>query len=102
MAALVESGMTNLRPSGADSLGYFQIPARIWNKGEYAGALNEFKKVIDDEISRADKLIANRVTRRVELYDLGADPLDLALELVARREVQKGADPGVLGYRSEH
>lgn len=41
MAALVESGLTNLHagdPSGgSDSAGYFQMRVDIWNSGEYAG-----------------------------------------------------------------
>ncbi len=36
MAALAESGLANLS-GDSDSLGFFQIPARIWNKGDYAG-----------------------------------------------------------------
>lgn len=37
MAALVESGMTNLSAPDSDSAGYFQMPLRIWNSGDYAG-----------------------------------------------------------------
>jgi hypothetical protein len=37
MAALVESGLTNLKSGDADSPGFFRIPAPIWNKGAYAG-----------------------------------------------------------------
>ena len=37
MAALVESDLKNLGYGDSDSVGYFQIPARIWNKGDYAG-----------------------------------------------------------------
>jgi hypothetical protein len=37
MAALVESDVKNLNSADADSLGFFQIPQRIWNSGDYAG-----------------------------------------------------------------
>jgi hypothetical protein len=36
MGALVESGLTNLPPGDADSVGYFQMRVGIWNQGEYA------------------------------------------------------------------
>lgn len=35
MAALVESGLTNLH--GSDTIGYFQMRVDIWNQGRYAG-----------------------------------------------------------------
>jgi hypothetical protein len=37
MAALVESGLSNLDHGDADSLGFFQMRASVWDKGEYAG-----------------------------------------------------------------
>jgi cell wall-associated NlpC family hydrolase len=37
MAALVESGVANLKGGDADSVGFFQMRVGIWNKGEYAG-----------------------------------------------------------------
>lgn len=37
MAALVESGVANLKGGHADSVGFFQMRVGIWNKGEYAG-----------------------------------------------------------------
>ncbi|MGH2943695.1 MAG: hypothetical protein ACRDLN_13075, partial [Solirubrobacteraceae bacterium] len=37
MAALVESGLANLPGGHADSVGFFQMRAGIWNTGEYAG-----------------------------------------------------------------
>ena len=37
MAALVESGMTNLPMGDADQAGYFQMRVGIWNTGAYAG-----------------------------------------------------------------
>ena len=39
MAALVESGMTNLSYGQADSVGFFAMRTSIWNQGEYAGYL---------------------------------------------------------------
>jgi NlpC/P60 family len=37
MAALVESGMTNADHGDADSLGFFQMRASVWDRGPYAG-----------------------------------------------------------------
>jgi hypothetical protein len=37
MGAIVESGLHNLTIPDADSVGYFQTRASIWNRGEYAG-----------------------------------------------------------------
>ena len=37
MAALVESGLSNLDHGDADSLGFFQMRGSVWNAGEYAG-----------------------------------------------------------------
>jgi len=37
MAALVESGVANLRYGHADSVGFFQMRVGIWNRGPYAG-----------------------------------------------------------------
>jgi cell wall-associated NlpC family hydrolase len=37
MAALTESGLTNVNYGDRDSLGYFQMRTSIWNQGDYAG-----------------------------------------------------------------
>jgi cell wall-associated NlpC family hydrolase len=37
MAALVESGLTNIQGGDRDSVGFFQMRLGIWNKGKYAG-----------------------------------------------------------------
>jgi hypothetical protein len=37
MAALVESGLANLRSGDADVAGFFQMRLSIWNAGEYVG-----------------------------------------------------------------
>lgn len=37
MAALVESGLTNLHVADADSVGFFQMRLSIWNAGPYLG-----------------------------------------------------------------
>jgi hypothetical protein len=37
MAALAETGLRNLTAGDDDSLGYFQISAKIWNRGAYLG-----------------------------------------------------------------
>jgi hypothetical protein len=37
MASLVESGVQNVNHGDADSVGFFQMRAGIWNRGPYAG-----------------------------------------------------------------
>ncbi len=37
MASLVESGLTNMPGGDRDSMGFFQMRAGIWDRGEYAG-----------------------------------------------------------------
>jgi hypothetical protein len=37
MAALVESGLTNLQVPDSDPAGYFQMRMSVWNQGDYAG-----------------------------------------------------------------
>ena len=37
MAALTESGLVNNPGGDADSVGFFQMRASIWNSGEYVG-----------------------------------------------------------------
>lgn len=39
MAALVESGLSNIPYGDADSVGFFQMRQSIWDQGEYAGYL---------------------------------------------------------------
>lgn len=40
MAALQESGLRNVRHGDRDSVGFFQMRASIWNRGEYRGYLD--------------------------------------------------------------
>jgi len=47
MASLVESGLKNLPGGDADSVGYFQMRAGIWNKGAYAGYPDNPDKQLD-------------------------------------------------------
>jgi hypothetical protein len=37
MAALVESGLTNVQGGDRDSIGFFQMRTSFWNQGPYAG-----------------------------------------------------------------
>lgn len=63
MAALVESGMRNLKPGDSDSAGYFGMRTTIWNTGEYAGYPDDpelqLKWFIDQAIAvRSQKIAA--------------------------------------------
>jgi hypothetical protein len=61
MAALVESGMTNLGDPDADSTGFFQIPTRIWNTGKYAGYLEHPELQLQWLIDRALEVRTQRL-----------------------------------------
>jgi len=62
MAALVESGVRNLRFGHADSVGFFQMRVGIWNKGAYAGYPDrpelQLQWFIDQAVALKDKRIA--------------------------------------------
>jgi hypothetical protein len=72
MAGLVESGLSNLDHGDADSVGYFQMRAMYWDKGEYAGyAQNpelQVKWFIDQAVAIREKRLA------AGLADFGSDP----------------------------
>jgi hypothetical protein len=63
MAGLVESGLKNLNYGDADSVGFFQMRASIWNKGAYAGYLTkpdlQLQWFIDQATAVRSNYIAN-------------------------------------------
>jgi hypothetical protein len=62
MAALVESGLENVKFGHADSLGFFQMRTSIWDQGEYAGFSEnpelQLKWFIDTAVAVKEKRIA--------------------------------------------
>ena len=66
MAALVESRLTNVNYGHADSLGYFQMRASIWDQGEYAGYARDPEKqikwFIDHAVHEKQKRVADGYT----------------------------------------
>jgi hypothetical protein len=69
MAALVESGMSNLDHGDADSVGYFQMRLGIWNSGDYAGYPDDAKKQLDWFLDHAVAVRDQRVARGLPVDD---------------------------------
>jgi cell wall-associated NlpC family hydrolase len=63
MASLVESGLTNMSGGDRDSMGFFQMRAGIWDRGEYAGYSQnpelQMKWFIDHALAIKAKRIAD-------------------------------------------
>jgi hypothetical protein len=72
MGALVESGLTNLDPGGADSVGFFQMRTSIWNQGEYAGYPDHPDLQLEWFLDQASALRDARLAAGVVGY--GQDP----------------------------
>ena len=60
MAALVESGVSNLSSGSADSVGFFAMRMGIWNQGEYAGYPTNPPLQLDWFLDQALALLAAR------------------------------------------
>ena len=56
MAALVESGLQNLPGGDADSVGFFQMRASIWNSGPYAGYADRPELQLDWFLDHAEQV----------------------------------------------
>ncbi len=63
MAALVESGMRNLPGGDADSVGFFQMRASIWDQGEYAGYRQAPKLQVKWFLDHAEAVKRDRLAR---------------------------------------
>jgi hypothetical protein len=67
MASLVESGLHNLRYGDADSVGFFQMRAGIWNQGEYAGYPEHADRQLDWFLDHAVAVKQQRLARGLPL-----------------------------------
>jgi cell wall-associated NlpC family hydrolase len=69
MAALVESGMHNLPGGDADSLGFFQMRASIWNSGAYVGYSSRPQLQLDWFLDHAETVRRQRVAAGLPIDD---------------------------------
>ena len=69
MAALVESGLSNLSYGDADSVGFFQMRTSIWNSGPYAGYPERPEKQLDWFLDHAEEVMKQRVARGLPIDD---------------------------------
>jgi cell wall-associated NlpC family hydrolase len=72
MASLVESGLHNLSGGDRDSMGFFQMRAGIWNRGDYAGFSQNPELQMRWFINQALAIKANRIAEGDATY--GQDP----------------------------
>jgi hypothetical protein len=105
MGALVESGLTNLRQPDVDSVGYFQMPMRIWNTGPYAGFPEhpelQLQWFVDQAAAARKKRIAagasDPVAVETDWGDWIADVLRPAENLRGRYQLRLGEARALLG-----
>ena len=69
MAALVESGLSNLDGGDADSVGFFQMRLGIWNSGEYAGYPTRPELQLEWFLDHAEAVGKQRAARGLPLDD---------------------------------
>jgi hypothetical protein len=69
MAALVESGMRNLPGGDADSAGFFQMRAGIWDNGAYAGYSDRPELQLDWFLDHAEAVRRQRVAGGLPVRD---------------------------------
>ncbi len=69
MAALVESGLKNLPGGDADSVGFFQMRASIWDSGPYAGYGGKPERQLDWFLDHAEEVRAQRVAAGLPVKD---------------------------------
>jgi hypothetical protein len=69
MAALVESNLQNLNYGDADSVGFFQMRASIWDQGEYAGYQQDPEKQIDWFLDHAEAVKQQRIDAGLSVKD---------------------------------
>jgi hypothetical protein len=70
MAALVESGLSNLSYGDRDSLGFFQMRERFWNKGEYAGYPDTPELQLEWFVDHAEIERTRRIARGLPITEL--------------------------------
>jgi hypothetical protein len=88
MAALVESGLTNLNYGDADAVGFFQMRVSVWNGGPYAGFPDNPELQIEWFIDQASAVRAARIAAGDSAF--GSDPQQWG-EWVA--DVQRPPEP---------
>ena len=69
MASLVESGVQNLSYGDADSVGFFQMRASIWDQGEYAGYAGRPELQLEWFLDHAEAVKQQRVARGLPVDD---------------------------------
>jgi len=69
MAGLVESGLMNLNYGDADSVGFFQMRAGVWDHGEYAGYAEQPERQLDWFLDQAEAVKAQRLARGLPVDD---------------------------------
>jgi hypothetical protein len=72
MAALVESGLSNLDHGDADSVGFFQMRLSIWNQGEYAGYPGDPERQLDWFLDHAVAVKEQRLAAGEPVHDPNA------------------------------
>ena len=72
MAALVESGLSNLDHGHADSLGFFQMRTSVWNRDEYAGYPDSPELQVKWFIDQATEIKRKRLDDGLTTF--GTDP----------------------------
>jgi cell wall-associated NlpC family hydrolase len=72
MASMVESGLTNMPGGDRDSMGFFQMRAGIWDRGEYAGYSQNPELQMRWFIDHALAIKAKRIAEGDATY--GQDP----------------------------
>ncbi len=69
MASLVESNLQNLSYGHADSVGFFQMRASIWDQGEYAGYAQRPELQLEWFLDHAEAMGKQRVARGLPVDD---------------------------------
>ena len=72
MAALVESGLSNLDYGDADSVGFFQMRVGIWNTGAYAGYPERPELQLKWFLDQAEAVKKQRLARGLPIDDPSA------------------------------
>jgi hypothetical protein len=69
MAALTESGLSNLDHGDADSVGFFQMRVSIWNQGAYSGYPHKPERQLDWFLDHAEAVKKQRLARGLPVDD---------------------------------
>jgi hypothetical protein len=102
MAALVESGLSNLSYGDRDSLGFFQMRQRYWNQGEYAGYPDNPALQLEWFIDHADLERTRRLAKGLGITELEygewiADVEKPAAQYRGRYQLRLGEARGLIG-----